>query len=166
MNEKEWLEQSLINHFIEAMNNMHSSSYSVIVHRDRPDFLIKEMHQNKIFGVETTNLYYDQEEAKEILGHAHMVNSKVETIEHYINILNHLLCKKTEKAKGYDQNHELILLVGVTSPLFTRHDFENSKEDISIPENKYTIICLVFFNDLNQSWEDLMFIKYACPICI
>lgn len=165
MNEKEWLEESLINYFIEAMNNMHNSNYSVIVHRDRPDFIVEDKQQSKKFGVEITHLYYDKEEAKELLGHEHMTDSKVENIEHYIDILNKLLHKKAQKVEGYDQSFNLILLVGVTSPLFTRDDFENSREDIIVPENKFSVICLVFFNELNQDWEDLMFIKQVCPVC-
>ncbi len=164
MNEKEWLEESLINYFIEAMNNMHNSNYSVIVHRDRPDFIVEDKQQSTKFGVEITHLYYDNEEAKELLGHEHMTYSKVENIEHYINILNKLLHKKVHKVEGYDQSFNLILLVGVTSPLFTRNDFENSREDIIVPENKFSVICLVFFNELNQNWEDLMFIKQVCPV--
>lgn len=165
MNEKEWLEESLIDYFIQAMNNMHKSNYQVVIHRDRPDFIIVEKFQNKKFGVEVTHLFYDPEEAKQLLGHQHLLDSKVENIEHYINILNKLLAKKTEKANGYDQSYDLVLLVGITSPLFTRDDFENSREDIIIPQSKFAIICLVFFNELNQNWEDLMFIKQVCPLC-
>lgn len=165
MNEKLWLEESLINYFIEAMNKIHGSSLKVVIHRDRPDFIIEDTQLDKKFGVEVTNLYYDTEEAKELLGREHNSISKVENIEHYIYILNRLLSKKSEKAGGYDQNHNLILLIGVTSPLFNRDDFENSRDEILIPENKFSVICLVFFNELNQNWEDLMFIKQECMVC-
>ncbi|HBY19413.1 MAG TPA: hypothetical protein DEG71_00050 [Clostridiales bacterium] len=165
MNEKEWLEKSLISYFIKAINNMHNTNYSITIHRDRPDFIIGDTLQNKNFGVEITHLFYDEEEAKELLGHVPMINSKVENIEHYINILNKLLNKKAHKAKAYDHSHELVLLVGITSPLFTWGDFENSREYIVIPQNDFSIICLVFFNEEHQNWEDLMFIKQECPIC-
>ncbi len=164
MNEKLWLEESLINYFIKAMNNMHNSCYAVVTHMDRPDFIIKDTLKNKKFGVEVTNLYYDSDEAKELLGHEHAPFYKVENIEHYIYILNELLEKKAQKANGYYQKYDLILLVGITSPLFTRNDFENARDEIIIPESKFAVICLVFFNELNQDWEDLMFIKLECPV--
>lgn len=159
MNEKQWLEKSLINYFMQAMNSMHNCCYMVVSHRDRPDFIIKENLSNKKFGVEVTHLYYDSEEAKELFGRGHLSIPKIETIEHYICILNKLLNKKFEKANGYYQSYDLILLIGITSSLFDRNDFENSREDIIISESKYSHICLVFFNELNQNWEDLMFLK-------
>lgn len=164
MNEKQWLEESLINYFTSVINTIFNFSFFVVTHRDRPDFIIKEPYRNKIFGVEVTNLYYDEEDAKEILGRGNINHPKIETIEHYIYMLNKLLEKKSRKAEGYDQNHELILLIGITSQLFTREDFENSREDIIIPQNRYSIICLVFFNESNQNWEDLMFIKHESSI--
>lgn len=164
MNEKLWVEESLMNYFIDSMNKMHGLCYSIAVHKDRPDFIIEETKQNKIFGVEVTNLYYDNEDARELYGRGNMVNSKVENIEHYIYTLNQILCKKTVKAKGYDPNLDLILLIGITSLLFDRDDFENSIPDIFIPDNKFSVICLVFFNSYNKNWEDLMFIKQASPL--
>lgn len=164
MTEKEWLESSLINYFIEALNNMHSLSCEVIVHRDRPDFIIEEKQNKLRYGVEVTHLFYDQEDAKDLLGHQSLNNSKFETIEHYINILNKLILQKSFKFSGYDHSHDLILLIGVTSPLFNRHDFEISREDIFIPSNNYSSICLVFSNDINKRWEDLMFLKQECKL--
>jgi len=163
MNEKLWLEESLMDYFIDSMNKMHGLSYSIVAHKDRPDFIIREKNQNKKFGVEVTNLYYDQEDAREIFGRGIITNSKVENIEHYVYILNQLLCKKAQKSKGYDPNLDLILLIGITSMLFDRNDFENSISDILLPESKFSIICLVFFNTLNKNWEDLMFIKHEAP---
>jgi len=163
MTEKQWLEKSLMDYFIDSMNKMHGLYYSIVAHKDRPDFIVKEKKQNKKFGVEVTNLYYDSEDAREIFGRGIMTNSKVENIEHYVFILNQLLDKKAHKSKGYDPNLDLILLIGVTSMLFDRNDFENSIPDIFIPESKFSIICLVFFNNFNKNWEDLMFIKHEAP---
>lgn len=164
MNEKLWLEKSLMDYFIDSMNKMHGLNYSIVTHTDRPDFIIKETNHMKKFGVEVTNLYYDPEDAREIFGRGMMTTSKVESIEHYVYILNQLLCKKAQKSKGYDPSLELILLIGITSMLFDRDDFENSIPDIFIPDSKFSMICLVFFNSLNKNWEDLMFIKQASPI--
>ena len=162
MDEKHWLERSLIDYFIDAMNKMHSANFSVIIHRDRPDFIIEDKIQDKKFGVEITHLFYDKDEAKDLLGHDSTLSSKVENIEHYIHILNLILTKKAEKAKGYLHDFDLVLLVGITSTLFNRDDFEVAQEDILVPENQFSTICLVFFNELNQNWEDLMFIKHEC----
>lgn len=159
MDEKHWLENRLMDYFIEAMNKMHGVNFSIVLHRDRPDFIIKDETHSTNFGVEITHLFYDQDEAKDLMCHDNFSYSKVENIEHYIHILNLILAKKAEKAKGYLQDYELILLVGVTSALFNRDDFEMAQENILVPENQFSTICLVFFNQLNQNWEDLMFLK-------
>lgn len=164
MNEKSWLEESLIHYFIDSINKMHGSNYCVTVRRERPDFVIADKSQNKKFGVEVTNLYYDNEDAREIFGRGTIDNSKVEHIEHYVYILNKLLAKKSHKAKGYDPRLNLMLVIGITSMLFDRKDFESSIPDIIIPDNRFSVICLVFFNELNKNWEDLMFIKQVSSL--
>ncbi len=60
-----------------------------------------------------------------------------------IKKLNDLLIRKLNSVKRYEFKDELILLIEVPSPMFRKELFDKFKDDINIPQNKYSEIWLL-----------------------
>ena len=68
MGEKEDLELAACIYFINRYNQEHNTNLELVKHTDKPDFILSDAVTGERVGVEVTHLYYDENEAKMILG--------------------------------------------------------------------------------------------------
>lgn len=113
-----------------------------IRHRDMPDTVVSDVHGNEI-GVEVTYIFYDEDEARILLGKEPRNRTHRHQEAEIIDILNERLEKKAQKAAGYDFSGKLILLIHSPSPLAEEDTFEKFKKSIVIPESRYSEIWLI-----------------------
>jgi hypothetical protein len=162
LDEKWLLEQAAAEHFVAALNNMYTTSYGVIEHSDRPDIVIKDLISGDTIGIEVTHLFYNGDEAKELLGKSDENNHRPDNViilTELIEKLNNLLEQKAKKARGYKHTHKLSLLVRVASPVFGTDDFDRFKHYIRVPVSEYRHIWLLFFNFKSGNWDLIMTLK-------
>lgn len=153
--EKWLLEESAALALVEILNIQQGTSYEILKHEDRPDFVIENQADGMRLGVEVTHLFYDSEEARLILGRSREQDHPPEYMEEYIRRLNALLQQKSEKAKGYSHDYPLALLIRVVSPLFHIYDFKTYASRIVVPSSDFRIIWLLFYDFHVHRWTIL-----------
>ncbi|MFX4263524.1 hypothetical protein ACOBQJ_15165 [Pelotomaculum propionicicum] len=162
MDEKWLLEQAAAEHFVAALNKLYATSYRVIEHSDKPDVIIRDLASGDTIGIEVTHLFYNGDEAKELLGKSDESNSRPDNdivVIELIEKLNDLLEQKAQKARGYNHNHKLSLLVRVASPVFGTDDFDRFEHYIRVPISDYRHIWLLFFNAKSEKWDVIRTLK-------
>lgn len=127
-----------------------------IRHRDMPDTVVSDVHGNEI-GVEVTYIFYDEDEARLLLGKEPRKRSHSHQESEIIDILNKRLLKKAQKAKNYDFDGKLILLIHSPSPLAEEETFEKFKNKIVIPESRYNEVWLI----IEEEKDDQEIIRLA-----
>ena len=152
LDEKWLIEESAALALVEILNFQQGTSYEIFMHADRPDIVIENQLDGTRLGVEVTHLFYDSEEARLIFGRSHEQSHPPEYIEEYIRRLNALLQQKSVKAKGYNHEYPLALLIRVVSPLFHKGDFQAYASRIVVPPSDFQIIWLLFYDFLEQRW--------------
>lgn len=155
LDEKWLLEQAAAENFVSTINNMYSTSYEILKHTDKPDILIGDQATGDKIGVEITHLFYDDEEAKTLLGKSPEIHNGLESAISLIGNLNRLLEQKAKKARGYDHNYQLALLVRVVSPVFDKKYFDRYESYIKVPDSDYRHIWLLFFDSENRGWNSI-----------
>ena len=155
LDEKWLIEESAALALVEILNLQLGMKYEIVRHADRPDIVIENQLDGTRLGVEVTHLFYDSEEARYILGRSHQQAHSPEYIEEYIQRLNALLQQKSEKAKGYNHEYPLALLIRVVSPLFHMLNFDAYKSRIVLPTSDFQIIWLLFYDFLERRWTFL-----------
>jgi len=155
LGEKWLIEESAALALVEILNFRQGTSYEIFTHADRPDIVIENRQDGSRLGVEVTHLFYDSEEARLVFGRSSELGHPAEDIEEYIRRLNALLQQKSEKAKGYNHEYPLALLIRVVSPLFHRYDFKVYASRIVVPLSDFVIIWLMFYDFLERRWTIL-----------
>ncbi|MHB8073765.1 hypothetical protein [Desulfosporosinus fructosivorans] len=151
--DEKWLiEESAALALVEILNLQTGVKYQIFKHADRPDIVIENKFDGTRLGVEVTHLFYDADEARFILGRSQEYVHPPEYIEEYIQRLNALLQQKSEKAKGYDHEYPLALLIRVVSPLFHMLNFDEYKSRIIVPTSDFKVIWLLFYDFLERRW--------------
>lgn len=152
LNEKWMIEESAALALVETLNFQQGTSYEILIHADRPDIVIEDRRNGTRLGVEVTHLFYDSEEARFLLGRSQKQGHSPEYIEEYIRRLNALLQQKSQKAKGYNHEYPLALLIRVVSPVFHLYDFKIYASRIVVPPSDFQIIWLLFYDFLERRW--------------
>lgn len=155
LDEKWLLEESAAQALVEILNLNQGTFYEIVEHTDRPDIVIENQLDGERLGVEVTHLFYDSEEARLVLGRSREHGHPPEFIEEYIRRLNALLQQKTEKAKGYNHQYPLALLIRVVSPVFHFYDFKVYESRIVVPPSDFKIIWLLFYDFFVRRWTIL-----------
>jgi len=155
LDEKWLIEEGAALALLEILNFQQGASYEIAEHADRPDIVIENRLDGKRLGVEVTHLFYDSDEARFVFGRSHKPSHPPEYIEEYIQRLNGLLQQKSEKAKGYNHEYPLALLIRVVSPLFHMYDFKAYASRIVVPPSDFEIIWLLFYDFLERRWTIL-----------
>jgi len=159
MNQKVKLEQAALNYFVEAYNSLNSTHLQPKEHRDKPDFIAEDSDSNRTVGIEVTGLFYDEDEAKMLLGRSAKPIHSVMNSRELIMTLNKSLEDKAKKAQKYKFKDEMFLIVRVASPIFDQSTFDMFERDIIIPSSIFSEIWLVFYNSSKQAWDDLKRLK-------
>ena len=155
LDEKWLIEESVALALVELLNLQQGMKYEIVQHSDRPDMIIENQLDGSRLGVEVTHLFYDSDEARFILGRSQEKVHSPEHIEEYISRLNALLQQKSEKAKGYNHEYPLALLIRVVSPLFHMLNYDIYESRIVVPTSDFEIIWLLFYDFLERRWTRL-----------
>ena len=153
--EKWLLEEGAAFDLVEALNLKCGFSYEIVEHGDRPDIVIADSLSGMRIGVEVTHLFYDTDEARMIFGRSLNNERSPENIEECIRRLNTLLFQKAEKARGYDHEAPLALLVRVISQVFKKEDFQVNSSKIIVPASDFQYIWLLFYDFHLKRWLNL-----------
>jgi hypothetical protein len=152
LDEKWLIEESAALALVEILNLQQGMKYEIFKHADRPDIVIENQLDGTRLGVEVTHLFYDSDEARFILGRSREAVHPPEYMDEYILRLNTLLQQKSEKAKGYNHEYPLALLIRVVSPLFHMLNFNAYDSKIVVPTSDFKIIWLLFYDFLERRW--------------
>lgn len=156
MDERQLLEHAAGMHFIESYNARQRTRFQIIEHRDKPDFLLKDIETEEILGLEVMHLYYDGTEARMMLGRQANTLHGVMTITELIAKLNNDLVEKVAKASKYRFDSRVFLVIRVVSPIFDLADFEIYGDEILIPKpNLFDEIWLLLRNNSTNTFSDL-----------
>lgn len=154
LDEKWLLEENAALALVEILNIQQGNNYKILMHEDRPDIVIENQTDGKRLGVEVTHLFYDSEEARYVFGRSSQQNfpPNPQYIEEYVRRLNLLLQQKSEKAKGYNHDYPLALLIRVVSPLFHLCNFKVYADSVVVPSSDFDIIWLMFYDFEERRW--------------
>jgi len=154
LDEKWLIEESAAQALVEILSRQQGENYKVFMHSDRPDIVIENQIDGTRLGVEVTHLFYDSEEARYVFGRSREPDHPPapEYIEGYVRRLNALLQQKSEKAKGYNHEYPLALLIRVVSPLFHMCNFQVYSSSIVVPPSDFQIIWLLFYDFVQRRW--------------
>jgi hypothetical protein len=112
-------EQFEINEFIVEYKKLdHGRTFEVMTKRERPDYFVKDIQSEEIFGIELTSVYSDDRSVPDV--HKKPVNGIEEIpfdhsdLKEYQERLIEAISKKVSKArKCYDTTYPLILSIYV-----------------------------------------------------
>ncbi|MFA5317144.1 MAG: hypothetical protein WC369_06980 [Dehalococcoidales bacterium] len=148
--EKTNLERTALDKFLNEYNRLNVTTLKFKEHQDKPDFLVEDSKNTKIIGIEVKDLFYDEDEAKILLGRSDTPHHSLMNSNTIIEKLNECLVSATEKAQKYKFNYEMFLLIRVASPIFDISTFDIYKTDIVVPPNIFSEIWLIHQNDLKK----------------
>lgn len=158
--EKRDIEKATLDYFLSAYNRLKGTCFVFHLHRDSPDFIIKDSKSLDIIGIEVTVLFYDDSEAKLLLG-----RSKEEDTHHlmcsdkFIRQLNTRLEEKCKSAKNYSFDKKMLLVVRNASRIFDESDIKIYKGDIIVPTNVFYEIWMLCYDDKQNKWSKLIQLK-------
>ncbi|RLC36773.1 hypothetical protein DRH29_03825 [candidate division Kazan bacterium] len=157
MAEKKKLEKAAFDYFIKSYNLFNGTNFQFNKHSDKPDFIAED--DGQMLGVEVTHLFYDDNEAKILLGRADKRISGIMKADELIKTLNIKLADKVEQAAKYDFKNRMILVIRVASPVFDKSDFDREENSIKVPQSVFSEIWMLFYDTNTQSWSDLKQLK-------
>jgi len=155
LDEKWLIEEGAALALVELLNLQQGTKYEIYKHSDRPDIILENQFDGSRLGVEVTHLFYDSDEARFIFGRSQEKVHSPEHIEEYISRLNALLQQKSEKAKGYNHEYPLALLIRIVSPLFHMLNYNTYESRIVVPTSDFKIIWLLFYDFVERRWTRL-----------
>lgn len=141
-NEKLALEKTAIQLFIQIYNQNHLDKLRLLYQQEQPDAVLQINEQDKL-GLEITHLFYDELEAKILLGRSDQDPYVQETLDHLIEELNMLIRRKENKMDNYSKNYPIALLIRNASLLFGMSDILSCRNRIYKPQNLFTQIWLL-----------------------
>ena len=145
--EKRKREYSILKSFLKYFNKEKQSNFELKDRREQPDFEIIDQSTGKVLGIEVTDLFYDDDDAKILLGRT---NETISNSQYSDALMEKLSCRiksKEKRAKNYLYTGHLLLIIRIASPIWGKSTFEMFRSDLSISTEIYREIWLVFLND-------------------
>jgi hypothetical protein len=125
-NEKTRMERAAIDLFIDIYNTNHELKYRLLYAQEKPDAVLQDSKQNKL-GMEITHLFYDEKEAKMLLGRSEPSFNGPQRLECLVDELNDLIRTKEKKKRAYSEDYPISLLIRNASPFFGMSDILSVK---------------------------------------
>ncbi len=155
------LEREAADLFIHSYNALHGAEFVLTKHIDKPDFVATDKELGLSVGIEITHLFYDEDEARLLLGKTsnHVIADEV-VLDKLVSVLNNRLKTKSEKAKHYQYYNDMILVIRVASPVFDKATFDALERYISIPQTTvFDQIWLLFHSESGVVDDNLKRLK-------
>jgi len=155
-NEKRALERAAAEWFLQRYNELVHKVFRITILQERPDVVV-EAADGTVIGIEVTHLYYDDLEAKMLLGRSVEEFHRPENFTELLDQLDRLLKKKLEVGRKYPWDHPLFLIIRSVSPVFTGEDFAGIEKYVALPTGIYDEIWLLVRDEVNdEDWSDLI----------
>ncbi|MFK7693098.1 hypothetical protein [Paenibacillus sp. HJGM_3] len=125
-NSEKWLlERDAIRQFIALYNaNIAADSpIRLLYQRERPDAVVEYTRSRRKLGVEITHLYYNEYEAKQLLGRAAPGSFGPESFDQLLIELNHRIERKEAKYASVSLEYPIALLIRNASPTYGLTEF-------------------------------------------
>lgn len=148
--EKLQLEEDAIKLFLKFYNSQTDDKLEKKKHQDRPDFILFNPVTGKDIGVEVSHVFYDDEEAKMLLGRPYTLTHGKIDLSELSFVLNTRLLDKSQDAQDYPYNEEMMLIIRIASPIFNKESFNLLDDKIIIPQNRFSQIWLVFEDGIQR----------------
>jgi len=153
--EKYLLEEAAFRYFKMIYQKVNNEKIQKIIHysEEKPDFIAKKLNANEEFGVEIMHLYYDEKEAKMLLNKSKETECKMQDAQTLIKTLNSKLEKKYARARKYEYEKSMILVIRIASPIFNKDLFEQYLDEMFIDKEPFREIWLLFMtNSSMRQW--------------
>lgn len=159
MNEKERLEKEALTYFLRIYNRDHGTKFKLHKRRERPDFEIKNLNDDKIIGVEISHIFHDKKEAMMVLGRDPSNFHGIITTGDHAKVINYILTKKGEKIRFYPFKGETILVLRDFSRLFDVETILKYSVGLKVPKCGYKEIWYLTRSNPNRKWDQLIRLK-------
>lgn len=152
-NEKMAMEREAVKLFIGLYNRMSDNPLRLLYQQDRPDAVLEDSKRRKL-GMEITHLFYDDKEAKELLGRSDgtPVDWENERIGPIIYNLNELISRKLAKKQSYSEGYPISLLIRNASPVFGMADFLAHQQRVKLSPGVFEHIWFLS-RDGGEEWK-------------
>lgn len=155
MNEKRALEKAAIEWFLLHYNTITHKDFRLVCQQERPDAIIEASDCSR-FGLEIAHLFYDDLEAKILLGKTKTKVHGPERFSYLVDRLNRILMRKGELGCSYSCPFPISLLIRSASTIFSGPDFESARKEIAVPKGVYEAIWLLARADDSDGWTHLI----------
>ena len=151
---KEQAELAILDRFKSAFEKEFGSTLSEIRYRDRPDFEVQDPRTGDKLGIEIAGTYQNTREARIQYWDIDNWGTFTGSTDDLVDSINRVIAKKSEKARDYDFEGRLALVVWLGSLVFNEKiDVDFFRHEISIPENPFADIWLIIRDRNDQSDE-------------
>ncbi|MFC0214129.1 hypothetical protein ACFFK0_17005 [Paenibacillus chartarius] len=126
--EKKLLERTAIRIFLQRHNERYEPAMRLLYQQERPDAVLENTKTRGKIGLEITHLFYDEYEAKMVLGRQATMQCEIGGLDKLIGELNERIRVKEGKFAAYSHDYPLSLLIRNASPAFRLTDILERKE--------------------------------------
>lgn len=116
--EKRRLEREAIQLFISLNNARCDDQVRLLYQRERPDAVLENTHNRGQLGVEITHLYYNECEAKRLLGRSDQEDCGPESFEQLLVELNSRIVRKETNFASVTLDYPISLLIRNASTMY------------------------------------------------
>lgn len=155
--EKKDIEKQIIDLFIDRFYNIFGWKYQLLELRESPDAVVLSERGKKV-GIEITQLFSSQEEARYLLG-KESYSEKIMQENDLIVALNHILIKKDEKYRDYSFEGPIMLVIRSATPDIDFEYLKINEEKLYIPQNYKNVWLLADSQDECNRWTNLIKLK-------
>ena len=141
---KEAAEAAVLERFMVAYEKQFGHTFTHIRHQDKPDFAVRNPITKERLGIEVTNVYQNDKEARIQNGAAEPWDEYETSIEELLRSINTRLAKKAKKSKKYEFNGRMFLVIWLGSLAFNQKvHMDLIRSRFVIPKNSFSEIWLV-----------------------
>lgn len=140
--EKRKLEKAAIELFVLCFKKTYGIEYRLVQQQERPDAIVEDGNGKRL-GLEITHLFYDELEAKMLLGRSQQQIHGLENFDDHLKELDCLLEKKVRTGLGYSTQYPCSLLIRNASRIWTKEDFDGVISKIKPTRSLYKDIWLL-----------------------
>ncbi|MCD1262033.1 hypothetical protein B5M42_024950 [Paenibacillus athensensis] len=148
--EKKAMELAAVDIFLELHNLNYKRQMELLHMQERPDAVLRDT-SGGLLGMEVTHLFYDNEEARQLMGNSRQVLPGSEQLEHFVQEINRRIRIKEEKLRDYSHDYPCALLIRNVSTMYGMSDVLRKKQLLHKPGGHFTHVWLLS-RDFTPDW--------------
>ena len=155
-NEKMLLERKALAYFLRHYNKIKKSKYSMLEHRERPDFEVIDKLSGRTIGVEISHIFHDKKEAMMLLGRDPSQIHGIITASDHVKVLTRILKQKAEKVRYYPFRGDVILVIRDFSQTFDADMLFDHRLGLKVPRSNYKEIWYLARSSPAKKWDQIV----------